>query len=142
VESARPLAGKKGLELICAISPEIETIPGDRRRVEQILLNLISNAIKFTEKGSVTIECEPEGVNVTIRVIDTGIGIKTEDMESIFQAFQQIDSGMTRKYEGTGLGLSISKRLIELMGGQIRVTSEWGSGSTFSFSLPKERKDV
>jgi signal transduction histidine kinase len=142
VESARPLAGKKGLELICAISPEIETIPGDRRRVEQILLNLISNAIKFTEKGSVKIECEPEGDNVTLRVIDTGIGIKTEDMETIFQAFRQIDSGMTRKYDGTGLGLSISKKLVELMGGQIRVSSMWGEGSTFSFSLPKERKDV
>jgi signal transduction histidine kinase len=142
VESAHPLAGKKGLELICAISPEIETIAGDHRRVEQILLNLISNAIKFTEKGSVKIECEPEGVNVTIRVIDTGIGIKTEDMDTIFQAFRQIDSGMTRKYEGTGLGLSISKRLVELMGGQIRMTGIWGSGSTFSFSLPKERKDV
>jgi signal transduction histidine kinase len=116
VESARPLAGKKGLELICAISPEIDTITGDRRRVEQILLNLISNAIKFTEKGSVKIECKPEGDNVTISVIDTGIGIKTEDLETIFQAFQQIDSGMTRKYDGTGLGLSISKRLVVLMG--------------------------
>jgi signal transduction histidine kinase len=141
VESARPLAGKKGLELACAISDEIETIAGDRRRLEQILLNLISNAIKFTEKGSVKIECEPEGDNVTLRVIDTGIGIKTEDMETIFQDFQQVDSGMTRKYEGTGLGLSISNRLVELMGGQIRVTSVWGAGSTFSFSLPKERKE-
>ncbi len=103
---------------------------------------MISNAIKFTEKGSVKIECEPEGNNVIIRVIDTGIGIKTEDMETIFQAFQQIDSGITRKYEGTGLGLSICKRLVELMGGKIRVTSVWGSGSTFSFSLPKERKNV
>lgn len=142
VESARPLALKKGLELTCAIFPEIETITGDRRRVEQILLNLISNAIKFTERGSVKIECEPEEDNVTIRVIDTGIGIKKEDMETIFQAFRQIDSGMTRKYEGTGLGLSICKRLVELMGGQIRVTSVWGSGSTFSFSLPKKRKGV
>jgi signal transduction histidine kinase len=142
VESARPLAGKKGLELTYAVSYEIETITGDRRRVEQILLNLISNAIKFTEKGSVKIECEPEGDNVTISVIDTGIGIKTEDLETLFQAFRQIDSGMTRKYDGTGLGLSISKKLVELMGGQIRVTSVWGSGSTFSFSLPKERKDV
>jgi signal transduction histidine kinase len=142
VESARPLAGKKGLELTCAISPEIETITSDHRRLEQILLNLISNAIKFTKKGSVKIECESEGDNVTIRVIDTGIGIKTEDMEIIFQAFRQIDSGMTRKYEGTGLGLSICKRLVELMGGKIWVTSVWGSGSTFSISLPKERKDV
>jgi two-component sensor histidine kinase len=142
VESARPLAVKKRLELTCAISPAIEMITGDRRRVEQILLNLISNAIKFTEKGSVKIEGESEGDNVTIRVMDTGIGIKTEDMETIFQAFRQIDSGVTRKYEGTGLGLSISKKLVELMGGHIRVTSVWGSGSTFSFSLPNERKDV
>ena len=140
VESARPLADKKGIEITCAIAAEISTIMGDHRRVEQILLNLISNAVKFTEKGSVKIECEPEGKNVTIRVIDTGIGIKTEDMDKIFEAFRQIDSGLTRKYDGTGLGLSISKRLVELMWGQIRVTSVWGSGSVFSFSLPKERK--
>ncbi len=142
VESARPLADKKGLELICEVSPEIDVVTGDRRRVEQVLLNLISNAIKFTETGEVKIECESEEDNVTIRVIDTGIGIKTEDMGKIFQDFRQIDSGMTRKYEGTGLGLSICKRLVELMGGQIGVTSVWSSGSTFSFSLPKERKDA
>ena len=142
VESARPLAGKKGLELTSAISSEIETTTGDRRRVEQILLNLISNAIKFTEKGSVKIECEPEEDYVTIRVIDTGIGIKNEDMETVFQAFQQIDSGMTRKYEGTGLGLSICKKLVELMGGKIWVISVLGSGSTFAFSLPKQRKEI
>jgi len=140
VESARPLADKKGLELTCSISPEIENITGDRRRVEQILLNLISNAIKFTEKGSVKIECEPEDGKTTIRVIDTGIGIRNEDMETIFKAFRQIDSGITRKYEGTGLGLSICKRLVELMGGKIWVTSVWGSGSTFGFNLPEERR--
>ncbi len=141
VETARPLAGKKGLNLSYAISPEIATITADRRRVEQILLNLISNAVKFTETGSVKIECEPEGDMIEIRVVDTGIGIKKEDMQTVFQAFGQIDSGMTRKYEGTSLGLSICKRLVELMGGQIQLTSEWGSGSTFSFSLPKERKE-
>jgi signal transduction histidine kinase len=73
-------------------------------------------------------------------VIDTGIGIKDEDRETIFQSFRQIDSGTSRKYEGTGLGLSISKRLVELMGGSIWVTSVWGSGSTFGFSLPGERR--
>ncbi|MBU0544600.1 MAG: HAMP domain-containing protein [Proteobacteria bacterium] len=140
VESARPLADKKGLELTCSISPEIENINGDRRRLEQILLNLISNAIKFTEKGSVKIECEREEGKVTVKVIDTGIGIKPEDMETIFKAFRQIDSGLTRKYEGTGLGLSICKRLVDIMGGNINVTSVWGSGSTFSFSLPEERR--
>jgi signal transduction histidine kinase len=142
VESARPLADKKGLELTSSVSSEIENITGDRRRVEQILLNLISNAIKFTEKGSVKIKCEPEEGKVTIRVIDTGIGIKNEDTETIFKAFRQIDSGLTRIYEGTGLGLSICKRLVELMGGNIRVTSVLGSGSTFSFSLPEERKNI
>jgi len=142
VGSARPLAEKKGLDFRCFISPEIGVMNGDRRRVEQILLNLISNAIKFTETGEVKIECEPEGDSVMIRVVDTGIGIKTEDMGTIFKDFRQIDSGLTRKYEGTGLGLSISKRLVELMGGQIRVTSVWGSGSTFSFSLPIERKEA
>jgi len=141
VESARPLAEKKGVALAFSITPGIENITGDRRRVEQILLNLLSNAIKFTEKGAVKIECEPEDGKVTVRVIDTGIGIKAEDMETIFQAFRQIDSGLTRKYEGTGLGLSICKRLVELMGGKIWVTSIWGSGSTFSLSLPLERKD-
>lgn len=140
VGSARPLADKKGLELACSISPEIGNITGDRRRVEQILLNLISNAIKFTEKGSVKIECEPEDGKVNIRVIDTGIGIRTEDTETIFKAFRQIDSGITRKYEGTGLGLSICKRLVELMGGKIWVTSVLGSGSTFGFNLPEERR--
>jgi signal transduction histidine kinase len=142
IESALPLASEKGLELTYAISPEIETLTGDQRRTEQILLNLISNAIKFTEKGSVKIECESEGDNVIIKVIDTGIGIKAEDMGKLFKVFQQIDIGLTRKYEGTGLGLSICKRLVELMGGQISLTSVWGSGSTFSFSLPKERKNV
>ncbi len=142
VESARPLADKKRLELTCSISPGIEYMTGDRRRIEQILLNLISNAIKFTEKGLVKIECEPEDGKVNIKVIDTGIGIRDEDMKTIFQAFRQIDSGITRKYEGTGLGLSICKRLVELMGGKIWVTSTWGSGSTFSLSLPEERKNV
>jgi signal transduction histidine kinase len=141
VETARPLARKKGLDLAFAISSEIETITADRRRLEQILLNLISNAVKFTETGSIKIECEPRGDMIEIRVVDTGIGIKNQDMQTVFQAFRQIDSGMTRKYEGTGLGLSISKKLVEIMGGKIQVASEWGSGSTFSFTLPKKRKE-
>jgi signal transduction histidine kinase len=141
-QSTRPLADGKGLELGFEISAEIETITGDSRRVEQILLNLLSNAIKFTEKGSVRIVCEADDCGVVVKVIDTGMGIKAEDMETIFKSFRQIDSGISRKYEGTGLGLSISKKLVELMGGRIWVTSTWGSGSTFGFSLPKERKTV
>jgi PAS domain S-box-containing protein len=141
-QSTRPLTEDKGLELGFEISPEIETIMGDSRRVEQILLNLLSNAIKFTEKGSVRIVCEADECNVSVKVMDTGIGIKDEDMETIFKSFRQIDSGISRKHDGTGLGLSISKKLVELMGGKIWVTSTWGSGSTFGFSLPKERRNI
>ncbi len=140
VASARPLAEKKGLALSCAVSDGIDRITADRRRVEQVLLNLISNAVKFTERGSVTVECRSDGDQVRISVTDTGIGIRPEDRETIFQAFRQVDSGVNRRYEGTGLGLPISRRLVELMGGRIEIESEWGSGSTFSFSLPRERK--
>jgi signal transduction histidine kinase len=141
-QSTRPLADGKGLELGLDLSPEINTVTGDSRRVEQILLNLLSNAIKFTEKGSVRIVGELDESNIIVKVMDTGIGIKDEDMGTIFKSFRQIDSGLTRKYDGTGLGLSISKKLVELMGGKIWVTSTWGSGSTFGFSLPKERGNI
>jgi PAS domain S-box-containing protein len=140
LQSVRPLAEKKGLELAFEISPEIRTITGDPRRTEQVLLNLLSNAIKFAEKGSVRIVCELDENNIIVHVMDTGIGIKEEDVETIFQTFRQIDTGLNRSHEGTGLGLSISKRLVELMGGELRVTSVWGSGSTFSFSLPREKR--
>jgi len=137
LQSVRPLAESKGIELKHKISPDINSAKGDSRRVEQILLNLLSNAIKFTEKGFVETVAEADGDNIIIRVLDTGIGIKKEDMKTVFENFRQIDSGLSRKYEGTGLGLSISKRLAELMGGKIWVESVWGKGSTFSFSLPK-----
>ena len=142
VESARPLAEKKGLRLTCILPPGIGGMTGDRRRVEQVLLNLISNAVKFTEKGSINIACGLEEGGVTVKVTDTGIGIRPEDLGTIFKPFQQIDSGMTRKYEGTGLGLSISKRLVELMGGRIWVNSMPGSGSTFGFFLPDGSGDA
>ena len=137
-QSTRPLADSKGLEMGIEIVPELSSIPGDARRIEQILLNLLSNAIKFTEKGSVKIVCTLDDAHVLVKVIDTGIGIKYEDLGKVFETFRQIDSGINRKYEGTGLGLSISKRLAELMGGKLWVESVWEEGSTFSLSLPKE----
>jgi len=136
IESTRPLAEKKGLSILYTISNEINFITGDQRRFEQILLNLISNAIKFTDKGSVTIECFIEDNQIQFRINDTGIGIKSKDIDTIFQPFHQIDSGLTRKFEGTGLGLSICKKLIEQMGGKIWIVSTWGMGSTFCFSIP------
>jgi PAS domain S-box-containing protein len=139
VESVRPTAEKKGLTLVVRISSDVAAIVSDRRRVEQILLNLLSNAIKFTEQGSIDVECtrEADG-SMTVSVTDSGIGIKEEDMGRLFKAFQQVDTGTTRKYEGTGLGLYICRKLAELLGGRMWVTSRWNEGSTFSFSLPGE----
>ena len=139
---AQPMADKKGLKLTAAIAPEIDMIVSDRRRVEQILLNLISNAIKFTEKGFVQIDCAMVNGQIIMDVKDSGIGIKAEDMGILFSAFRQIESGLTRRYEGTGLGLSICKKLSRLLGGEITVVSEWGRGSTFSLILPKEKKSI
>lgn len=138
VKTAQPLADRKGIRLSADIDPDIGTVRSDRRRVEQILLNLVSNAIKFTEQGFVRLHCAVQGPDIELAVSDSGIGIQPEDMDKLFNAFQQIESGMTRKYDGTGLGLSISQKLAHLLGGEIRVESEWGKGSTFKFRLPRE----
>jgi signal transduction histidine kinase len=118
------------------VAPEVGQITSDRRRVEQILLNLLNNAIKFTDQGEVQVECRIDEGRLATRVMDTGMGIKAEDMGKLFQVFQQIDTGLTRQQEGTGLGLSICKRLVDMLGGQIWTESEWGKGSTFTFTLP------
>jgi PAS domain S-box-containing protein len=139
IEKIAPLADKKGLTVFAETAPEVDRIVGDRRRVEQILINLISNAVKFTEQGTVRIESHVEDRWLVTRVIDTGIGIRPEDANTLFAPFRQVDTGITRQYEGSGLGLSICKRLVEAMGGSIRVESEWGKGSRFTFTLPFER---
>ncbi len=136
VKTIKPLVEKKGLALEIIITPEVATMTSDRRRVEQALLNLLSNAVKFTEKGAISITCQTIGKELTISVKDTGIGIKLEEMDSLFKPFQQLQSGIGRQYEGTGLGLSICKRLVELLGGTISVKSQWGQGSTFAITLP------
>lgn len=131
-----PLAEKKGLELHVNVAPELGLLLSDPRRIEQILLNLLNNAIKFTERGHVTLTAESAGANVRISVADTGIGIKKEDLSALFQPFRQIDTGLSRQHEGTGLGLAICRRLIGLLGGEITVTSVWGKGSVFTCTLP------
>ncbi len=141
-QGALPFAQKKGLRIVLEMPDKAETIISDSRRIEQVLMNLLSNAIKFTERGSIKIVYESSETDIVIRVIDTGIGIKEEDLATVFDTFSQIDSGLTRKQEGTGLGLSISRRLAELMRGDLRVESVWGSGSTFNFSLPRKRGDA
>lgn len=136
VSSLRPFAEKKGLELKHHIDPDLPKIHSDKRRLEQVLINLINNAIKFTEKGSITVNCYIKGRFLNIDVIDTGIGINEHDLETIFETFRQIDTGLDRVKEGSGLGLAISKKLTELLGGTLSVISEPGVGSTFSVVLP------
>ena len=136
VQSISPLAEKKGLELSVHLDDTVGTVVADERRVEQILLNLLGNAVKFTEQGGISIQCECEAGSYVTTITDTGIGIREEDLAGLFQPFHQIDTGLSRKYEGTGLGLSICRRLVELMGGRITVTSRVGEGSTFKFIVP------
>lgn len=132
----QPQAQSKGLKLQTVVDPAIDTLYSDQRRLEQILMNLVANAIKFTNKGEVIVECGQKGGEVFIRVRDTGIGIRDEDKLVLFAPFQQVDHALNRQFEGTGLGLPISQNLAMLLGGSIEVESEWGKGSTFSLRLP------
>jgi len=134
--SLRPLAEQKGLWLDSQIAPEVNSVVSDERRVRQVLINLVNNAVKFTEKGGVKITCRKKEDEVEIEVTDTGIGIREEDMGKLFKPFQQLDTGTARRYEGTGLGLSVCKKILDMLGGTIRVVSQYGKGTTFAFTLP------
>ncbi len=135
----------KGLELVCDIGPEVPTaLLGDPGRLRQIIINLVGNAIKFTEHGEIVlrvrVDPDAQGIDkIQFTVSDTGIGIPAAKLSSIFEAFSQEDSSITRRYGGTGLGLSISARLVEALGGQMSVDSELGRGSEFHFSMRLER---
>ena len=140
-ESARhafaALAETKGLALRLKVSPEAKgAYLGDATRVRQILYNLISNAVKFTERGAVSVTVARRGNRVRLCVSDTGIGIARDDMQRLFQKFEQADASTTRRFGGSGLGLAICRQLAELMGGEIRARSQAGIGATFVVSLP------
>ncbi len=138
VNSNAPLIQKKGLQFDFSIDKKINTIYCDKRRLKQIIFNLLSNSIKFTHEGKISLKCEKEDKFIKFTIEDTGIGIKMEDQNLLFKPFSQINQGLNRNYEGTGLGLSICKNLINMMGGEISVESEFGKGSKFSFTIPIE----
>jgi signal transduction histidine kinase len=129
-------ATNKGLALHSEISPSVVPVVSDRHRIHQVILNLLNNAVKFTDKGWVKIRCYKENESVKIEVIDTGIGIKEEDLNKLFNPFIQVESDLSKKHEGTGLGLSISRKLMGLLHGSIEVKSIFGVGSTFTITLP------
>jgi signal transduction histidine kinase len=134
--AVEPLASEKRLALKVDAPPELPKGRGDERRLTQVILNLVGNAIKFTDKGEVVIKATATNGSFTVAVRDTGPGISQADQGKIFEEFQQADNSATKKKGGTGLGLSISRRIVEMHGGKLWVESEFGKGSVFSFSLP------
>jgi signal transduction histidine kinase/DNA-binding response OmpR family regulator len=143
-EILAPTAGEKSLEMAVDIDFSLdEWVYGDSTRLRQIVVNLVGNAVKFTEKGEVVVRArklaEPDSVDkIHISVQDMGIGIQNDKLDRLFQSFSQVDASTTRRFGGTGLGLAISKRLVELMGGRMWVESQPGFGSTFQFTVPYE----
>jgi signal transduction histidine kinase len=143
--SVESLAAGKGLALNMHTPADLPNGRGDEQRLSQVLLNLVGNAIKFTETGEVCVQVTVDDGMFTVAVSDTGSGISEADQQRIFEEFQQADSSSTRKQGGTGLGLAIAKKIVELHGGHIWVESSLGKGSTFWFTVPvqvERQKDV
>ena len=135
-QQVEPMVRKKQLEFVNDVATDCPMIHTDRTKVKQILLNLLSNSVKFTSHGGITVEarCAPGGVRID--VIDTGIGIRQSDLQAIWEDFRQVDQSRTREFGGTGLGLSITRKLLERLGGSVAVQSTYGEGSRFSVYLP------
>ncbi len=142
IQTFSHMAGEKGLKLEMELPEDLEVF-GDKRRIKQIFMNLVSNAVKFTDSGGVNIAVStPVEGNVEICVSDTGSGIKEEDMARLFEPFQQVDALLTKRHEGTGLGLYLTRKLVDLMSGSIWAESTYGSGSEFTLTIPLRYKDV
>jgi signal transduction histidine kinase len=136
VNAVEPLAIEKRLAFTADVPAQLPTGHGDERRIAQVLLNLVGNAIKFTDAGEVAVKATAENGSFTVAVCDSGPGISEADQDRIFDEFQQADSSSTKKKAGTGLGLAIAKRIVEMHTGRIWVESSLGRGSTFFFTLP------
>jgi signal transduction histidine kinase len=135
-QQIEPLLKKKPIDFVTELPPDATLMHTDRTKVKQILLNLLSNAVKFTHAGRITIRATPLDGTIRIDIIDTGIGIREQDLHAIWEDFRQVDQSRTREFGGTGLGLSITRKLVDALGGQIEVESVYGEGSTFSVTLP------
>jgi PAS domain S-box-containing protein len=136
--TVEPLVARNHNELVVECSPDLGTMRSDLTRVRQVLLNLLSNASKFTERGRITLVADRRGREVILQVSDTGIGMTPEQMSRLFEPFSQAETSTSKKYGGTGLGLAITRRFCELMGGEVAVTSEAGRGTTFTARLPAD----
>ena len=140
IATVEPLLKDGRVKLVTEIAPDIPTLKTDRDKLKQSVLNLLSNAVKFTEKGEIKVAAWRDNGSLKLTVSDTGIGMKKEALDLIFEEFRQADMSSTRRYGGTGLGLAIVRRFINLMGGEIVVESEEGKGSKFTITLPMELK--
>ena len=139
MSTAIALVKDKPVKLVQEVPTDLPTVMADQTRVRQIMLNLVSNAAKFTEKGAITLRVVPYPKELYISVTDTGIGIPQDKQEHIFEEFTQVDASTTRRYGGTGLGLAITRKFVEMHRGRIWVESQEGVGSTFTFTLPREQ---
>ncbi len=138
--TVEPMLKDGRVRIITEVAPGISIVRNDRDKLKQILLNLLSNAAKFTEQGEIRVSAWQENGTLKLAVSDTGIGMKREALDQVFEEFRQAESATASKYGGTGLGLAIVKKFITLMGGEISVESELGKGSTFTIRIPMELK--
>ena len=136
VQTVSPMISQKGLRIVTKIPEGTPEIYNDRKKILQILLNLVNNAMKFTNTGEIIINCTLYNHNLEVAVSDTGIGIKKEKIDHLFEAFRQVDGTAQRRYQGAGLGLYLCRKLVTLLGGKIWVKSQYGKGSRFTFTLP------
>jgi len=134
--TVEPMLKSGRVKLVKEIAPDLPPLNTDRDKLKQVILNLLSNAAKFTEKGEIKVSASRENGSMKLIVSDTGIGMKQEALDYIFEEFRQVDMSTTRKYGGTGLGLAIVKKLVNLLGGDISVESEVGKGSKFTITMP------
>ena len=135
-EQVEPMVTSRDLGFSAVVAPDCPVVETDKTKVKQILLNLLSNAVKFTNRGSVNLGVRCDGDSIRLEVQDTGVGIKAEEMDAIWEDFRQLDQSRTRSFGGTGLGLSITRRLTQQLNGTVTVESEFGVGTTFTVRLP------